>query len=89
MTGKIAPVHPGEVLLEEFLKPLNMSQRQLAKDLGVNPSTINRIVNGYMKINAKLALKLAETLNTTPEFWLMMQIHFDLEKWKDTHNTEV
>jgi addiction module HigA family antidote len=83
MTTKIAPVHPGEVLLEEFLKPLGISQNQLAKHLNVNVSRVNDIVRARRGITGNTALRLAKATNTTPEFWLNLQALYDLETAKD------
>ena len=83
MSKKIDPVHPGEVLLEEFLKPWGMSQNQLSKHLGVNVSRVNEIVRGRRGITGDTALRLAKVTNTTPEFWLNLQALYDLETAKD------
>ena len=64
------PTSPGEILAEEFLQPLNITQRQLAEHLGCDVKVINRIVNGRTSISAELAIRLARALNTSPEFWL-------------------
>jgi len=83
MTAKIAPVHPGEVLLEEFLKPLGISQNQLAQHLNVNVSRVNDIVRARRGITGNTALRLGRATNTTPEFWLNLQTLYDLETAKD------
>jgi addiction module HigA family antidote len=83
MTTKIAPVHPGEVLLEEFLKPLGISQNQLAQHLNVNVSRVNDIVRARRGITGNTALRLGRATNTTPEFWLNLQTLYDLETAKD------
>jgi addiction module HigA family antidote len=80
---KLAPIHPGEVLLEEFLKPLEISQYGLAKDLSVPPRRINEIVHGQRGISADTALRLARFFGTTERFWLNLQARFDLETEKD------
>ena len=80
---KLAPIHPGEVLLEEFLKPLEISQYRLAKDLSVPPRRINEIVHGQRGISADTALRLARFFGTTERFWLNLQARFDLETEKD------
>jgi addiction module HigA family antidote len=67
------PTSPGEILAEEFLKPLNMTQKQLADHLGCDIKVINRIVNGRTSVTAEMAIKLASTFQTTPEFWLNAQ----------------
>ena len=80
---KLAPVHPGEVLLEEFLKPLGLSQYRLAKALSVPPRRINEIVQGKRAISADTALRLARYFQTTDRFWLNLQTRFDLEVQRD------
>lgn len=80
---KMAPIHPGEVLLEEFLLPLHLSQYRIAKDIGVAPRRINEIVHGTRAITANTALRLARYFGTTPEFWLNLQAHYDLEVEQD------
>ena len=72
------PIHPGEILLEEFLKPLNISQTKIAKDLGVSFKTINEIVNKKRGISPEMAIKLSQKFGTTPEFWLNGQMRYDL-----------
>lgn len=79
MTKKIKPIHPGEILMEEFLFPLKISQYRLAKDIGVAPRRINEIVHGLRAISADTALRLGKYFNTSPQFWLNLQSHFDLE----------
>ena len=80
---KLAPVHPGEVLLEEFLRPLSLSQYRVAKDVSVPPRRINEIVRGERSISADTALRLARYFGTTERFWLNLQARFDLEVEKD------
>ena len=80
---KTPPIHPGEVLLEEFLRPLGISQYRLAKDVCVPPRRINEIVRGQRAITADTALRLARFFRTTERFWLNLQIWFDLELQKD------
>jgi len=77
--NKIPSVHPGEVLLEEFLKPLNISQNQLGRDLGVSPRRINEIVRGKRSITANTALRLARYFGNSPQFWLGLQMDYDLD----------
>jgi antitoxin HigA-1 len=72
-------LHPGEILLEEFLKPLNLSQHQLAIRMRVSPQKINDIVRGKRGITADTALRLAIVLGTSPEFWMGLQSDYDLE----------
>jgi addiction module HigA family antidote len=83
MTEKIAPVHPGEVLLEEFLKTCGMSQNQLAGLMGVNVSRVNELIRGRRGVTGDTALRLARVCNTTPELWLNLQARFDLETARD------
>ena len=83
MTNKIPPVHPGEVLLQEFLIPWGISQNQLAKHMDINTSRLNDVVRGRRGITGDTALRLARATNTTPEFWMNLQALFDLETAKD------
>lgn len=83
MPRKLPPVHPGEVLLEEFLKPMDVSQYQLAKDISVPPRRINEIVLGKRAVTANTALRLARYLGTSERFWLNLQARYDLEVEKD------
>ncbi len=80
---KMAPVHPGEILLEEFLKPLGISQYRLAKDITVPPRRINEIVQGKRSITADTALRLARYFGLSERFWLNLQSRYDLEVEKD------
>jgi addiction module HigA family antidote len=80
---KLPPTTPGEVLLEEFLKPLEVSQYQLAKDVGVPPRRINEIVLGKRAVTADTALRLARYFGTSERFWLNIQTRHDLEAEKD------
>ncbi len=80
---KIPPVHPGEILFEEFLKPMNLSQYRLANDINVPPRRINEIVHGKRRITADTALRLAHYFNMTPRFWINLQSHYDLEVESD------
>jgi len=73
------PVHPGEVLLEEFLKPIGLSQNRLALDIGVHPRRINEIVLGKRSLTADTALRLARYFGTSPQFWLGLQRDYDLD----------
>ncbi len=82
-TKKIPPVHPGEVLLEEFLKPLRISQYRLAKDINVPPRRVNEIVQGKRSISADTALRLARYFGTSDRFWLNLQARYDLDLEKD------
>jgi addiction module HigA family antidote len=80
---KIAPVHPGEILIEEFLKPLGISQYKLAKDISVPPRRINEIVQGKRSITADTALRLSRYFGLSERFWLNLQSRYDLEVEKD------
>jgi antitoxin HigA-1 len=82
------PVHPGEILLEEYLKPLGISQNKLARDLGVPAQRINDIVRQNRSITVDTALRLARYFRTTPQFWLNLQMRYDLEMAKDTKLVE-
>jgi len=83
----LAPVQPGEVLLEEYLRPLRMSQNRLAVAIGVPPRRINEIVHGKRRITAGAALRLSRYFGTTDRFWLNLQTRFDLETEKDNLGT--
>ena len=82
-TAKISPVHPGEVLLEEFLKPLSLSQYRLAKDISVPPRRINEIVHGTRAVSANTALRLSRYFGVSERFWLNLQAHYDLDVERD------
>ena len=82
-TEKIKPIHPGEILLEEFLKPMGLSQNQLANDIGVPPRRINEIVHGKRRITADTALRLARYFKMSPQFWLGLQMDYDLDIEED------
>ena len=79
----MAPVHPGEILLEEFLEPLGVSQYQLAKAVSMPASRINEIVHGQRRISADTALRLARYFGTSERFWINLQARYDLEVEKD------
>ena len=83
MTDKLAPVHPGEVLLEEFLKPLDISQNKLAMSLRVPSTRINDIIHGKRSVTADTALRLACFFGNSAEFWLNLQQSYDLDKARD------
>jgi len=76
---RLPPVHPGEVLLEEFLKPLGLSQNRLGRSVGVPPRRINEIVLGKRRVTAETALRLARYFGTSPQFWLGLQSDHDLD----------
>ena len=73
------PLHPGEILLEEFLEPMELSQYRLAKDISVPPRRINEIVHGKRAVSADTALRLARYFGTTERFWMNLQTRYDLE----------
>ena len=80
MTDKrLPPVHPGEVLMEEFLKPMELSQNRLGLSIGVHPRRINEIVLHKRRITAETALRLARYFGTSPQFWLGLQSDYDLD----------
>jgi addiction module HigA family antidote len=81
---KLAPVHPGEILLEEFLKPMDLSQNQLALAIRVPARRINEIVHGKRRITADTALRLARFFDMSPQFWLGLQMDYDLDVAADT-----
>jgi addiction module HigA family antidote len=80
---KLAPVHPGEILLEEFMRPLGLSQTRLGRDLGVSPRRINEIVHGKRSVTADTALRLSRYFGTSAEFWLGLQTDYDLDTASD------
>src|SRR5688572_27844663 len=81
--SKLAPVHPGEVLMEDFLVPLGLTQYRLAQDLSVPPRRINEIVHGKRAVTADTALRLARYFGTSEQFWLNLQSRYDLEVERD------
>ena len=83
MPRRLPPTHPGEVLVEEFLRPMEITQYRLAKDLSVPARRINEIVLGKRAVSANTALRLARHFGTSERFWLNLQSHYDLEKEKD------
>ncbi|MCB1035872.1 MAG: HigA family addiction module antidote protein [Acidobacteria bacterium] len=80
---KMAPIHPGEILLEEYLRPLELSQYRVAQDISVPPRRINEIVHGTRAITADTALRLARYFGTSDHFWLNLQARYDLEVERD------
>ena len=80
---KHPPIHPGEILLVEFLEPMQISQYRLAKDISVPPRRINEIVRGTRSITANTALRLARFFGNSERFWLNLQSHYDLEVERD------
>ncbi len=82
-TRKMSPLHPGEILFEDFLKPMGLSQNRVALDIRVPARRINEIVLGKRRITADTALRLAKYFNMSPQFWLGLQIDYDLDVAKD------
>jgi len=83
MDEKLPPIHPGEILMEEFLKPLKLSQYRLAKDINVPPRRINEIVHGLRAITPDTALRLSRYFGISERFWINLQTRYDLEVEKD------
>jgi addiction module HigA family antidote len=81
---KLAPIHPGEILQEDFLKPLGITQYRLAKDISVPPIRINEIVHGKRAVSADTALRLSKYFGTSERFWMNVQVKYDLEVEKDS-----
>jgi addiction module HigA family antidote len=86
---KMPPLHPGEVLTEEFIKPLGLTQNQLARELKVPPRRINEIVLGKRGVSADTALRLARYFGTTPEFWLGLQTDYELDVARDQSEAQI
>jgi antitoxin HigA-1 len=85
---KMTPPHPGEILLEEYLKPMHISQNKLGRDLGIPAQRVNAIVRGQRAITVDSALRLARYFKTSPQFWLNLQNHYDLEMARESNLTE-
>lgn len=83
MEKKLKPIHPGEVLLEEFIRPMNLSQNRVALAMGVPPRRINEIVLGKRSITADTALRLGRYFGVSPQFWLGLQMDYDLDVAED------
>ncbi len=79
MVKKLAPITPGDILLEEFLEPMGISQAKLARDIKVPPNRINQIINGRREITADTALRLGKYFGVEPEFWLNLQMRFNMK----------
>ena len=90
---QLAPLHPGEVLLEEFIRPMALTQKQLGIDLGVNPRRINELVRGKRRVTPEMALRLARYFGTSVQFWVGLQADYDVEtaqeEWADKIAAEV
>ncbi len=89
MTKELAPIHPGEVLLEEFLIPMNLSQNRLALDIRVPARRINEIVQGKRRITTDTALRLARYFDMSPQFWLGLQLDYDLDVAEDELSEQI
>ena len=79
MVKKLTPITPGEILMEEFMKPLGLTQSQLAKDINVPPNRISQIINGKREITADTALRLSKYFGIEPEFWLNLQMRYNMK----------
>jgi antitoxin HigA-1 len=79
MDKSLSPIHPGEILLEDFMKPLGLTQYRLAQDIGVTPIRISQIVNGQRSITVDTAMRLARYFGTSAAVWLRLQVRYDLE----------
>jgi len=86
---KIPPVHPGEVLLEEFMKPMGLSQNRVGRDLAVSPRRINEIVLGKRSITADTALRLSIYFGNSAEFWMGLQMDYDLDLEMDSRSAQI
>ena len=86
---KIQPIHPGEILFEEFLKPMNISQNKLGRDLGVPPRRINEIIHRKRSITADTALRLSTYFGNSASFWLGLQMDYDLETAGDRSSKQI
>jgi addiction module HigA family antidote len=87
MAKKLEPITPGEILLEEFMKPMNITQAQLARDINVPPNRISQIIRGKREITADTALRLGKYFGIEPEFWLNLQVRYNMKVAK-THLEE-
>jgi len=86
---KLKPVHPGEILLGEFLEPMNISQNQLGRDLGVSPRRVNEIIHGKRSVTADTALRLSVYFGNSASFWLGLQMDYDLDVAEDTLSRKI
>ncbi len=84
MDKKLSPIHPGEILEEDFMKPLGLTQYRLAKDIGVSPIRISQIIRGERSITVDTALRLARYFSTSAAIWLRLQVRYDLESAEPT-----
>ncbi|WP_123307333.1 HigA family addiction module antitoxin [Cellulomonas sp. PhB143] len=88
-TDKIAPIHPGEVLMEDFIEGLGITQNKLAVSIGVPPRRINEIVHGNRAVTADTALRLGKYFGTSAQFWLNLQTHYDLDLAEDRVSEQI
>jgi antitoxin HigA-1 len=86
---KLPPIHPGEILLHDFMEPLGLAQSALAKSIGVTPIRVSQIVRGQRAITANTALRLARFFGTRPGWWLDLQTHYDLEVAADAMESRI
>jgi addiction module HigA family antidote len=89
MENKLPPITPGEILFEEFLQPMGISQNQLAKDLNVPPNRISQIIHGKREITADTALRLGKYFGIEPEFWLNLQVRFNMKLAKEKAGKQI
>jgi addiction module HigA family antidote len=89
MDDRLPPIHPGEVLAEDFMKPLELSQYRVAKDIGVAALRISQIVNGKRSVTADTAMRLARYFGTSPDVWLRLQARYDLEVAQMKHGERI
>ncbi len=89
MTRKLEPIHPGEILYEEFMRPMGINPHRLAMSLRVPPPTVYEIVHGERSISDEMALRLARCFGTTPEFWVNLQSRYNLEVTRDREQRRV
>ena len=89
MDDRLPPIHPGEILLEDFMKPLGLSQYRVAKDMGVPALRISQVVNGKRAITADTAMRLARYFGTSPDVWLRLQARYTLEVAEIAHGKQI
>jgi addiction module HigA family antidote len=89
MAKKLSPITPGEILLEEFLEPMGISQAKLARDIKVPPNRINQIINGKREISTDTALRLGKYFSIEPEFWLNLQMRFNMKIVKEKAGKQI
>jgi len=89
MTKKLPPINPGDILLEEFLEPMNISQAKLARDINVPANRVNQIINGKREISTDTALRLGKYFGIEPEFWLNLQMRFNMKIVKEKTGKQI